>query len=152
MRNNILSMIKILKFQNFIRENREVESPLITLEDVLNIQQETINNFGGKLGVRDMNQLISCINKIYTTIFGEEAYPTLFDKAAAFFEGTVNTHPLLDGNKRTAFEGLLFILEKGGYKLIRTYNQSRPFIINVVEKRMSIEQIARWIERNSKKR
>lgn len=144
-------MVKLLKFQNFVTENIEVEVPLITIEDVLEIQRETINNFGGRIGIRDMNQLMSCINKIYTSVFGEDAYPTIFDKAAAFFECFVNTHPLLDGNKRTAFEGMLFILNKDGYKLIKTYNESRPFIINVVEKRMSIEQISKWIEKNSKK-
>jgi death-on-curing protein len=143
-------MVKLLKFESFIKENNNIKTPLITLEDVLEIQRETINNFGGRIGVRDMNQLMSCIDKIYMSVFGEDAYPSLFDKAAAFFEGFINTHPLLDGNKRTAFEGLLLILNRGGYKLLKTYNQSRPFIINIVEKRMSIEQISRWIKRNSK--
>jgi len=124
---------------------------LITLEDVLEIQKETIENFGGKVGIRDMNQLMSCINKIYMSVFGEDAYPTIFSKAAAFFEAFINTHPLMDGNKRTAFEGMMLILNRGGYKLLKTYNQSRPFIVNIVEKRMGIDQIARWIERNSKK-
>lgn len=140
-------MVKLLRFNESISSE---EKSLITLDDVLNIQKETIENFGGKVGVRDMNQLMSCINKIYMSVFGEDAYPTIYEKAAAFFESVVNTHPLMDGNKRTAFEGMVHILSNDGIKINKTYNQSRQFIINVVNKQLSINDIARWIKRNSK--
>ena len=37
------------------------------------------------------------------TVFGDEAYPTLAEKAAALLHSIARNHPLVDGNKRLAW-------------------------------------------------
>ncbi len=147
--------MRLLKYVNFIKENYESDSQLIdkviSMDDVLKIHNDMITKYGGMKGIRDKNQLESCINKLYMSVFGEDIYPTIFHKAAAFLECMITTHPLSDGNKRTAFQGMMFILGKDGYKLNRSYDQSREFIVNVLTKNISIDGIVRWLKRNSKK-
>ncbi len=60
-----------------------------------------IENFGGLSGVRDYNLLLSCVESPKMTMFGEDLYPSVFDKAAIYLFNIVQNHPFNDGNKRT---------------------------------------------------
>ena len=50
--------------------------------------------------IRDPGLLAAAIARPQASVFGEDAYPTLADKAAALTHSLVTSHPLLDGNKR----------------------------------------------------
>ena len=52
---------------------------------------------------RDMGLLASAVARPQTTVFGEDAYPTLSDKAAALMHSLARNHALVDGNKRLAW-------------------------------------------------
>ena len=67
----------------------------LTLEDLLCLI--------GDLGVgpiRDLGLLDSARHRPTTTVFGDDAYRSLADKAAALLESLLHNHPLVDGNKR----------------------------------------------------
>ncbi|MFI7659034.1 type II toxin-antitoxin system death-on-curing family toxin [Micromonospora parva] len=70
----------------------EVRYP--TLADVAGIAR--------KLGVRirDAGLVESAVARPRTSVFGEDAYPDLWTKAAAVLHSLVNNHPFVDGNKR----------------------------------------------------
>ncbi|MDG9678409.1 Fic family protein [Micromonospora sp. DH14] len=55
-----------------------------------------------KLGVRirDAGLVESAVARPRTSVFGEDAYPDLWTKAAAVLHSLVNNHPFVDGNKR----------------------------------------------------
>ncbi|ETD30773.1 phage killer protein [Williamsia sp. D3] len=53
--------------------------------------------------VGDEGLLAAAIARPQATAFGLDAYPTLWDKAAALMHSLANNHALLDGNKRTAW-------------------------------------------------
>ena len=44
------------------------------------------------LGVKDPNLLDSAINRPKQSVFGSDAYPTIFEKAAALFESIAKNH------------------------------------------------------------
>lgn len=71
----------------------------LTLDDVLEVADGIID---GVL-VRDMGLLASAVARPQTTVFGEDAYPTLSDKAAALMHSLACNHALVDGNKRLAW-------------------------------------------------
>jgi death on curing protein len=58
---------------------------------------------GDALVVRDAGLLDSALARPQTTIFGEDAYPSFHEKAAALLHSTVRNHALVDGNKRLGF-------------------------------------------------
>lgn len=74
---------------------REVE--YLDLEDVVQLAARLL---GDPPPVRDMGLLGSAVARPQTTVFGEDAYPDLWRKAAALLDSLVNNHPLVDGNKR----------------------------------------------------
>lgn len=43
-----------------------------------------------------------------------ELYPTLADKAAIYCSRIVRNHPLVDGNKRTAYDVMVEFVERNG--------------------------------------
>jgi death-on-curing protein len=53
--------------------------------------------------VRDVRLLASALARPATTVMGSEAYPELALKAASLLESVARFHPLVDGNKRTAW-------------------------------------------------
>ncbi|MFT4044407.1 MAG: Fic family protein, partial [Gordonia sp. (in: high G+C Gram-positive bacteria)] len=53
--------------------------------------------------VDDEGLLAAAITRPQTTIFGLDAYPTQWDKAAALMHSLANNQALVDGNKRTAW-------------------------------------------------
>lgn len=56
----------------------------LTLEEVLEMHDVFIEKFGGLQGIRDTNLLLSAIETPKAAMFGEDLYPTVYDKAAAY--------------------------------------------------------------------
>ena len=54
-----------------------------------------------------------------TTVFGADAYPTVWDKAAALLHSLVTTQSLADGNKRTGSFLFLWYLRANEHLLAR---------------------------------
>jgi death on curing protein len=72
----------------------------LTLDDVLAAAEA---HLGDPAEVGDYGLLESAVARPQATVFGEDAYPTIHEKAAALLQSLAANHPLLDGNKRTAF-------------------------------------------------
>ncbi|SCE88084.1 death on curing protein [Micromonospora haikouensis] len=53
--------------------------------------------------VRDPGLLFSAVVRPATVVFGQEAYPELWGKAAALLHSICMNHALIDGNKRLAW-------------------------------------------------
>ncbi|MGH3437884.1 MAG: type II toxin-antitoxin system death-on-curing family toxin [Sciscionella sp.] len=67
--------------------------------------------------VRDFGLLEAAVVRPQATVFGQDAYPDLFTKAAAMLHSLVRNHALVDGNKRTAWAGAWVFLEVNGVRL-----------------------------------
>ena len=70
---------------------------------------------GGSGGIRSQHQLASAAFQPYQTVFGEDAYPTIPEKAAAHAFFLAESQPFLDGNKRTAALALTVFLDLNDY-------------------------------------
>ena len=69
----------------------------------------------GEGGCRDINLLESAVARPFQSAFGEDAYPTILDKAVALSHSLNSNHPFHDGNKRTAIIALDDFLVANGY-------------------------------------
>lgn len=67
----------------------------LTLEDVLALIEDL-----GVGPIRDVGLLDSAVHRPQSSVFGDDAYPSLDDKAAVLLESLVRNHALVDGNKR----------------------------------------------------
>ena len=87
----------------------------LSAEDVLAIARVAI---GGDPAVRDLGLLDSACHRPSSTVFGEDAYPTLTLKAAALLHSVTANHPFVDGNKRTAWLATVVFLRDNGATVV----------------------------------
>ncbi|WP_433699874.1 type II toxin-antitoxin system death-on-curing family toxin [Nocardiopsis sp. CA-288880] len=64
--------------------------------------------------MRDVGLLQAALLRPQTTVFGEDAYPDLWQKAAALMQSVLIGHPLSDGNKRLAWTSARAFLRLNG--------------------------------------
>lgn len=122
----------------------------VAAEEILAIHSEIIDAIGGSHGVRDLNLLASLADKAKSGFGGKELYPGLFLKAAVYLEAIARYHVFVDGNKRTAVTVAARFLHVNGYELDATNDNLEKFAVKVVINRLSINDVARWLKKNSK--
>ena len=96
--------------------------------------------------VKDVGLLDAAVNRPRASAFGEEAYATLALKAAAQTQSIIKTHPMLDGNKRSAWFALNTFLVMNGFVLQASPDDAFDFIIAAATDLISLEEMAVWIE------
>ena len=75
--------------------------------------------------------LASALARPATTVRGAEAYPELAVKAAALLESVAWFHPLIDGNKRTAWTLMVLLLWINGFRNDFTTDEGFDFVVGV---------------------
>lgn len=78
--------------------------------------------FNGDRNLADPGPLEHVLEEIQGSLFGHEAYPTFFDKAAAIRWRIITRHVLHDGNKRTGMEACRLFLELNSYAMRIDYD------------------------------
>ena len=96
--------------------------------------------------VRDRHLLRSAMARPFRRIFGEEAYPTVLDKAAALLHALAHDHLFADGNKRTARRATVRFLDDNGYQTTWTENEAYTFILEIAQGQRDVPAIAQWLE------
>ena len=72
---------------------------------------------GGPQAIRDAGLLAAALARPQSSAFGEPAYATLEEQAAALLHSLVTSHPLVDGNKRIGLAAALLLLALNGVRL-----------------------------------
>ncbi len=122
-----------------------------TVDELVYINEQLVggNNIHtiveGKRKVRDMGLLEASAARPMASVFGEDAYPTIQDKAAALLHGIARNHPFADGNKRTATVAFLFLLEVNGWRTAWQETEALDWIVNVAEGKAEPEAFASWL-------
>lgn len=65
--------------------------------------------------VRDYGLLESAVARPRASVFGEDAYPDIWTKAAALLQSLVKSDPLVDGNKRLGWLATAVFLDLNGF-------------------------------------
>ncbi len=87
---------------------------------------------GEVVQVGDYGLLDAAVARPRTTVFGLDAYPDVFAKAAALLQSLARNHALIDGNKRTAWAAAWTFLYINGITLGRfDVDDAEAFMIDV---------------------
>jgi death-on-curing protein len=100
----------------------------LDLDDQLHIALRTL---GQPPQVRDIGLLESACARPLTTVFGQEAYPTLAAKAAALLHSVTKNHALVDGNKRLGLAATIAFVGLNGHRLTWSNDEAYDFVIAV---------------------
>ena len=99
----------------------------LDLEDLLHIAERTL----GKVEVRDRGLLEAALARPQASAFGEDAYPSTVEKAAALIHSIARNHALVDGNKRLALAGGIAFLGINGLRLTTSNDEAYDLIVSI---------------------
>ena len=100
----------------------------LTLPELLHVAERVL---GPEYAVRDHGLLESALARPQTTVFGEDAYPSLETKAAALLHSVARNHALVDGNKRLSLSATIAFLGVNGRRLTFTNDEAYELIMAV---------------------
>ena len=116
-----------------------------TLEEALELHEQSIHRFGGSPGVRDMGLLLSALFRPQTGY-----YEDIIQMAAALMESLFVNHLFVEGNKRAAFFLTDIFLRMNGWKIKIKPRAGHRFILKVLrQKTPRYSKIEKWLRKNT---
>ncbi|HEV2086963.1 MAG TPA: type II toxin-antitoxin system death-on-curing family toxin [Cryptosporangiaceae bacterium] len=86
---------------------------------------------GHRPDIRDFGLLDAAVNRARASVFGRDAYPDLWSKAAAMLHSIATNHPLVDGNKRLAWHTAVVFLAVNGATVVVDDDTAYDLVIAV---------------------
>ena len=106
---------------------------LLTVEEILALQEKVISQTGGSFGLRDRGLLESAV------------YPSPEEKAARLAFAITGNHAFVDGNKRTGMLVMLLTLRLNGRALRYTQAELVALGLGTADGSLGYEEILAWI-------
>jgi death-on-curing protein len=85
--------------------------------------------------IRDLGLIESALARPQASVFGDDAYPDLFTKAAALLQSMVANHAFVDGNKRMGWVVTVTFLAVNGAVTLVDVDQDKAYhlVISVAD-------------------
>ena len=117
----------------------------LSLENILYIHQELIDEFGGASGILDITSLESAVARPQSGYYND-----IYEEAAALMESLAINHPFIDGNKRIAFFATDIFLRINGY-IIECDNEiaHSHFMALFEENSFNFKNLLSWLKSNT---
>ena len=117
----------------------------LTLGEVLALHRRILVESGGSPGVRDLAAIASAVSQPRVSVGGEDAYPSLIEKAAALGYSLVCNHGFVDGNKRIAHAAMEVFLVLNGMELSASVDDQERFMLALAAGEVSREALIEWL-------
>jgi death-on-curing protein len=117
----------------------------LTLGEVLALHRRILAESGGLPGLRDLGAIASALSQPRVSVGGQDAYPTLIDKAAALGYSLIRNHGFIDGNKRIAHAAMEVFLVMNGMELRASVDDQERFMLALAAGDVSREALAQWL-------
>jgi len=122
----------------------------LDLDSLLHIATRVL---GGEPDVRDYGLLEAAVARPQASAFGEDAYPTIHEKAAALLHSLARNHALIDGNKRLSLAATIAFLGMNGVRLTLTNDEAYDLVISVATGELDdVSRIADFLASQSAQR
>lgn len=123
----------------------------IGIDEVVDIHA-TVIELGGRDGVLSHHALAAAVMQPQQSAFGEDAYPTLAEKAAAYGFFLTQAHAFIDGNKRTAHVTMINFLDLNGYEMIEEEDAIAQMFEDVAAGVVEQGEFFGWVVNHAKPR
>jgi death-on-curing protein len=128
-----------------------VEDPVfLTLGEVIEIHRDQIERYGGDPGIRDLGLLQSAMAVPAAGFGGRYLHTDLCEMAAAYLFHTTQSHPFIDGNKRTGTVASLVFLSLNDVKLEADEEEFERVVLGVAEGKIDKASVAEFFRKNSR--
>lgn len=92
--------------------------------------------------VRDVGLLDSAASRARARVFGQDAYPSIPEKAGALLHSVACNRALVDGNKRLAWLAAAVFLDLNGWQIDMTEDEAFLLVMDVAEGTADVPAIA----------
>ena len=117
----------------------------LDLDDVIELACRLL---GDPPPIRDAGLLGSAVARPHTTVAFEDAYPTIWLKAAALLQSIVCNHALIDGNKRLGWLATAVFLEINDASVAAAANDDvYDLVMGIASSSSSVDEIADRLRR-----
>ena len=118
----------------------------LTIEEVITIHEDQIDQFGGSMGLRDMGALESALMRPQMGY-----YDGLIVEAAAMMESLAMNHPFVDGNKRVAFFATAVFVRLNGWFIDCDSREAYSFFMQLFDTQsFRFAELKSWLEEHVK--
>lgn len=112
----------------------------LDLDDLIDLARRLL---GESPPIRDVGLLASAVARPQTTVGGEDAYPTMWLKAASLLQSVVGNHALVDGNKRLGWLSVAVFLEINHLSVAAASNDDvYALVMEVSQAELALDDIA----------
>ncbi len=119
----------------------------LTVADVLDLHDLSLQRYGGSAGVRDRGLLESAVGQPQASFGGEFLHEDLAAMASAYLVSIVKNHPFVDGNKRAGLAAALTFLDVNGFAIDRSTPLLYDATMAVAEGRLDKGDLADLLRR-----
>ncbi len=119
--------------------------------EAIAVNRKMVLKYGGLHGVKDTYLLSLAVGRPQMSVAFQDAYKSIFDKAAALLHSIINNHPFLDGNKRTSLFSAILFLKYNGWQVEARRKEAVRFTRKAHNEDYTVEQISRWLKEHSVK-
>ena len=107
------------------------------------LHDESVVRDGGPPGLRDEGLLESALNRAKNALaYGNE---DIVELAALYAGGIAQNHPVVDGNKRSAFLACVIFLELNGYRFVAGEADAALKVLALAGGDIDEHQFADWL-------
>ena len=117
------------------------EIDYLSVEDLLEIAAGVMDN----VAVRDVGLLAAAAGRPRVTVFGDDAYPTFPDKAAALLHSLVRNHALVDGNERLAWSATRIFSLLNDLDVTYTVDDAEDLMLSAASGQLDVPEMAEWL-------
>ncbi len=124
----------------------------LSVDDVLLLHRDTIDNDGGLHGVRNHGLLDAAVAMPRQQFGGTYLHEDLAAMAAAYVFHIAQNHPFVDGNKRAAVMSGLAFLFVNDVELTIAPHELEAVTLKVAAGKLEKEKLASWLRSQTGKR
>lgn len=117
--------------------------------DILEIHADQIERYGGAADIRDQGLMLSAIAQPCAAFGGHFLHEDLFLMAVAYLFHLVQSHPFVDGNKRTETASALVFLELNGFEVKCDPDALADLVIDVTLGKVGKPAIADFLRQHA---
>jgi death on curing protein len=124
---------------------RRLRPVFLTLDEVLALQADQLERYGGDPGLRDVGLLESALAMPRATFGGAYLHGSLPEMAAAYLFHLVGNHPFVDANKRVGLAAAIAFLGLNGLWLEAEPDELAELVLRVARGAATKAEVAEFV-------
>jgi death-on-curing protein len=122
----------------------------ILIDEVLEIHESAVREYGGESGIRDWDRLLSALDQPKAGTGGGYFHKNLFEMAAAYMFYIIKDHPFVDANKRVGVMLAIQFLALNDIEVITTNDELQRIAEKTATGEIEKSEIAHFLRVNSR--